>query len=184
MSRSTLGLLLVGFTTLLAQEQTAPAAPTTKPQLEQRTPPKKSGKQAVPAEEDRSYLSEEHSFNPLQSQKSVEVGDSSFRKGKYQGAAYRDLDATMWNDRNAEAWKKLGLAEEKLKDVKAARDAYNKYLGSVARGQRRGDHSKEVAELERAVIGPWRLHHQPIGAPRCVQGTGAVDKRRGFVELP
>ena len=34
----------------------------------------------------------------------------------------------MWNDGNAEAWLKLGKAEEKMKDVKAAKDAYNKYL--------------------------------------------------------
>src|ERR1700722_17304958 len=129
MSRWILGLLLAGLLPLMAQEQSVPPQdPPSKPQLEQRTPPKTSGKQAVPAEEDKSFLSEEHTFNPLQSQKSVEVGDFSFRKGKFQGAAYRYLDATMWNDGNAEAWEKLGKAEEKLKDVKAARDAYTKNL--------------------------------------------------------
>ena len=128
MSRWIPGLLLVAGLSVAAQEQTTPQTTPPKPQLEERTPPKTSGKQAVPAEEDKSFLSEEHSFNPLQSQKSVEVGDSSFRKGKYPGAACRYLDATMWNDRNAEAWKKPGLAEEKLKDVKAARDAYKKCL--------------------------------------------------------
>lgn len=124
MARWIPGLLLAVFTPLVAQEQPTPP----KPQLEERTPPKTSGKQAVPAEEDRSFLKEEHSFNPLQSQKSIEVGDHYLRNGKYQGAANRYLDATMWNDGNAEAWLKLGKAEEKLKDIKAAKDAYTKYL--------------------------------------------------------
>jgi len=82
----------------------------------------------VPAEEDKSFLKDEHSFNPLQSQKSVEAGDHYMRNGKLQGAAWRYQDATMWNDGNAEAWEKWGQAEEKLKDMKAAKDAYAKYL--------------------------------------------------------
>lgn len=128
MSRWIPGLLLVAGLSVAAQEQTTPQTTPPKPQLEERTPPKTSGKQAVPAEEDKSFLSEEHSFNPLQSQKSVEVGDFSFKKGKYLGAAYRYQDATLWNEGNAEAWLKLGRAEEKLKDAKAAKDAYTKYL--------------------------------------------------------
>jgi tetratricopeptide (TPR) repeat protein len=128
MSRWIPGLLLAGIIPLAAQEQTTPPDTAPKPQLEQRTPPKTSGKQAVPAEEDKSFLSEEHSFNPLQSQKSVEVGDHYLRNGKVQGAIYRYQDATLWNDGNAEAWRKLGQAEEKMKDTKAAKDAYQKYL--------------------------------------------------------
>jgi tetratricopeptide (TPR) repeat protein len=128
MSRWIPGLLLAGLIPLAAQEQTTPQDTPPKPQLEQRTPPKTSGKQAVPAEEDKSFLSEEHSFNPLQSQKSVEVGDLYFKKGAYRGASYRYQDATLWNDGNAEAWRKLGVVEERLKDPKAAKDAYSKYL--------------------------------------------------------
>jgi tetratricopeptide (TPR) repeat protein len=132
MSRWIPGLLLAGLAMvpipLAAQEQTAPQDTPPKPQLEERTPPKTSGKQSVPAEEDKSFLSEVHSFNPLQSQKSVEVGDHYFRNGKFQGAAYRYQDATLWNDGNAEAWLKLGKVEEKLKEKKAAKDAYSKYL--------------------------------------------------------
>jgi tetratricopeptide (TPR) repeat protein len=127
MSRWIPGLLLAGLLPLAAQDQTTPQT-TSKPQLEERTPPKTSGKQAVPAEEDKSFLKEEHSFNPLQSQKSVEVGDHYMRNGRLQGAVYRYQDATLWNDGNAEAWLKLGKAEEKMKDQKAAKDAYAKYL--------------------------------------------------------
>jgi Flp pilus assembly protein TadD len=128
MSRWIPGLLLASLLPLAAQQQTPPQDTPPKPQLEERTPPKTSGKQAVPAEEDKSFLSEEHSFNPLQSQKSVEVGDHYFRNGKIQGAVYRYMDATLWNEGNAEAWLKLGKAQEKMKDTKAAKDAYAKYL--------------------------------------------------------
>jgi tetratricopeptide (TPR) repeat protein len=127
MSRWIIGLLLAGSVSLFAQEQTTPPDPS-KPQLEQRTPPKTSGKQALPPEEDKSFLSEEHSFNPLQSQKSVEVGDGYYKKGSYNGAALRYKDATLWNDGNAEAWRKLGQVEEKLKDKEAEKEAYTKYL--------------------------------------------------------
>ena len=121
MSRWILGLLLAGTSVLAAQEQKTP-------QLEQRTPPKTSGKQAVPAEEDTSFLTEAHSFNPLESKNSVEVGDQYLKKGKVMAARNRYLDATMWNDGNGEAWKKLGQADVKLKDLKAAKEAYSKYL--------------------------------------------------------
>jgi tetratricopeptide (TPR) repeat protein len=128
MSRWIPGLLLAGLMPLAAQEQTTPQDTPPKPQLEERTPPKTSGKTAVPAEEDKSFLSEEHSFNPLQSQKSVQVGDEYLKKGSFRGAAYRYQDATLWNDGNAEAWLKLGRVQEKLKDAQAAKDAYAKYL--------------------------------------------------------
>jgi tetratricopeptide (TPR) repeat protein len=124
MSRWIPALLLAALTPLLAQEQTAPP----KPELQDRPAPKTSGKQAVPPEEDKSFLKEEHSFNPLQSQKSVNTGDFYFKKGKFPAAAARYLDATMWNDGNAEAWLKLAKADEKVKDLQSAKDAYAKYL--------------------------------------------------------
>jgi len=128
MSRWIPGLLLAGLIPLAAQQQTTPQDTAPKPQLEQRTPPQTSGKQALPPEEDKSFLSDVHSFNPLQSQKSVEVGDEYYKIGKINGAAYRYKDATLWNDGNAEAWKKLGVVEEKLKDKQAEKEAYTKYL--------------------------------------------------------
>jgi tetratricopeptide (TPR) repeat protein len=150
MSRCILGLLLaglaMGLAPLAAQDQTTPPTEPPKPQLEQRTPPKTSGKQVVPPEEDKSFLKEEHSFNPLQSQKSVEVGDHYVRNGKLLGAAYRYQDATLWNDGNAEAWLKLGRVEEKLNDKKAEKDAYTKYLELAP-------DSKEAAEIRKKLRG-------------------------------
>ena len=144
MSRWILGLLLARLTPLAAQEQPTPP----KPQLEERTPRKTSGKQVVPPEEDKSFLKEEHSFNPLQSQKSIEVGDHYLRNGKYQGAANRYLDATMWNEANSEAWLKLARADEKAKDLKAAKDAYAKYLAVSPDAKDAADIRKHMEKLK------------------------------------
>ena len=126
MSRWIPGLLLAGLplvpmplaaqdqTTPQTAQQTAPQDTPPNPQLEQRTAPKTSGKQAVPAEEDKSFLSEEHSFNPLQSQKSIEVGDQYFKNGKYPG---RGL--SLSGRHVVERWQRRGLAEARQGGGKA-----------------------------------------------------------------
>ena len=122
-------LLVAGMAPLAAQDQTKPQPPAKPGELQKERPqPQTSGKRAVPPEEDRSFLKEEHTFNPLQSHNSVAVGDQYAKKGRYQGAAYRYEDATLWNDGNAEAWLKLGRIRERLKDAPGAKAAYTKYL--------------------------------------------------------
>ena len=43
-------------------------------------------------------------------------------------APARFTEATRWNPTLADAYLKLGQAEEKFRDKKAAKDAYSKYL--------------------------------------------------------
>jgi len=81
-----------------------------------------------PPEEDADLRPKEYSFNPLQSEKEVKVGDFYFKKGSWRAAAKRYQEATKWNSGYAEAWLKLGDAQEKLKDSKAARESYAKYV--------------------------------------------------------
>ena len=50
------------------------------------------------------------------------------KKGDARAAANRFREATKWNDGNAEAWLALAEAEEKNKNLKSAREAYEKYL--------------------------------------------------------
>ena len=45
----------------------------------------------------------QYSFNPLQSQREVNVGDYYFKRGSYRAAAGRYREATKWNEKNAEA---------------------------------------------------------------------------------
>ena len=129
MSRWVLTWLLAGCAALAAQDQTTPQPPSKPGELQKERPKHPaSDKKLAPPEEDKSYLREEHSFNPLQSQKSVTTGDFYLKKGKVQAAANRYEEATMWNDGNSMAWLKLGKASEKLRDTQAARTAYTKYL--------------------------------------------------------
>src|SRR5689334_5120250 len=82
----------------------------------------------LPPDEDKANAKQEYSFNPLQSKKDVTVGEFYFKKGDFRAAASRFREATKWNEGNAEAWLRLGDAEEKMKDAKAAREAWEKYL--------------------------------------------------------
>jgi tetratricopeptide (TPR) repeat protein len=82
----------------------------------------------LPPEEDKAKIEQHYSFNPLQSKKDVTVGEFYFKKGDFKAAAGRFREATKWNDGNAEAWLRLGDAEDKMKDPKAAHEAWEKYL--------------------------------------------------------
>lgn len=85
-------------------------------------------KEEVPKEEDENLSAKEYSFNPLQAEKEVRVGEYYFKKGSYRAAALRFREATKWNQGYGEAWLRLGETAEKQKDAKTAKEAYAKYL--------------------------------------------------------
>jgi tetratricopeptide (TPR) repeat protein len=89
-----------------------------KPQVEEQEPP----------EEDDSLKPKEYSFNPLEAERDLKVGNYYFKKGNYKAAASRFREATRWNPTYADAFLRLGDSEEKLKDKPAAQQAYAKYL--------------------------------------------------------
>ncbi len=135
MSRWVTVLMLLAAAFLLAQDtppQQPPKNPpdTSKPgEMKRDRPPQAtSDKEEVPPEEDASLSKHDFSFNPLQSQRDVTVGDEYRKKGNYTAAANRYQTATEYNDGNAQAWLKLGEARQKLKDNKGAKEAYSKYL--------------------------------------------------------
>jgi tetratricopeptide (TPR) repeat protein len=81
-----------------------------------------------PPEEDDSLKPKEYSFNPLEAERDLKVGNYYFKKGNYKAAASRFREATRWNPTYADAFLRLGDSEEKLKDKPAAQQAYAKYL--------------------------------------------------------
>jgi len=85
-------------------------------------------KEEEPKEEDENLKSQDYSFNPLQAQKEVTVGNYYFKKGSYRAAENRFREATKWNQGYGEAWLRLGEAAEKQKDTKTAKEAFAKYL--------------------------------------------------------
>ncbi len=107
-----------------------------------------SDKEEVPPEEDTSVAKDVFSFNPVQSQKEIQIGEFYYHKGSYRAAAGRFRDATKWNNGNKEAWLKLGQAEEKLKDFTAAKAAYSKFLEIAGDGKDAREIRKKLAKMK------------------------------------
>ena len=95
---------------------------------QQKPPQPPPAEEQEPPEEDESLKPTEYTFNPLQAEKELRIGNFYFKKGSYKAAARRFREATRWDPSSAEAFRRLGQTEEKLKDDKAAREAYAKYL--------------------------------------------------------
>ena len=102
----------------------------------------------MPPEEDKTDAPKTISFNPVKSQEEVSAGDFYFKKGNYVAAVSRYDEATKWNDGNAEAWLRLGEAQEKKSNPKAARDAYQKYLEISPKAKDASEIKKRIAKLK------------------------------------
>lgn len=119
------------------QEKTLKTKPAeqSKPQVQEQEPP----------EEDESLATKEYSFNPLEAEKNLKVGNYYFKKGNYKAAVNRFREATKWNPSYAEAFLRLGEGEEKMKDKKAAREAYAKFLELAPDGKEAESVKKKLA---------------------------------------
>jgi predicted Zn-dependent protease len=135
-------LLLFCFASSYAQQQKPPDL------QKNRKPAVTSDKEEVPPEEDTSLAKEDVSFNPLQAVKEIDAGNYYFKKGSYLAAEGRFKRATVYNEGNAEAWLKLGETREKLKDRKAARDAYAKYLEVASDAKNASEIRKKLEKLK------------------------------------
>jgi tetratricopeptide (TPR) repeat protein len=132
-----------------AGAQTPP--PEAKPKtLEQRPdskPKPTEMEEEVPPEEDAAAKPKEYSFNPLQAEKEMRVGNYYFKRGKYRAAADRYHEASMWNPTLAEAYLREGGAAEKQHDKKAAKQAYSKYLEVAPDAKDAADVKKKLSKL-------------------------------------
>jgi tetratricopeptide (TPR) repeat protein len=140
MSRWILALLVASVALVHAQNQPG--------QLKKDRSQPTSGKQEVPPEEDTSLAVKEYSFNPLQAEKELQIGNFYFKTGKYRSAAMRFAEATKWNEGYSDAWLRLGETEEKLKDPKAAKEAYSKYLELAADAKNAAEIRKKLQKLK------------------------------------
>ena len=94
----------------------------------QKPPAPPPPQEQEPPEEDESLKPKEYTFNPLQAGQDMKIGAFYYKKGNYKAAARRFTEATRWDPTSPEAYFRLAEAEEKLRDRKAARAAYAKYL--------------------------------------------------------
>ena len=138
MSRWVFALIFAGAMALPAgaQDQSKQAPKQAPPQVEQEPP-----------EEDANMKPKEYSFNPLQANKELQVGMEYYKKHSYKAAAGRFREATNWNPNLAEAWLRLGEAEEKRKNKKDAKEAYAKYLELQPEAKDSGEIRKKIASL-------------------------------------
>ena len=90
-------------------------------------PPPPPRPQELP-EEDEALKPKEYALNPLEAAKNVNIGNQYFKKGNYRAAVNRYKEASLWDPGSAEAFLKLGEANERVHDYAAAREAYTKYL--------------------------------------------------------
>jgi tetratricopeptide (TPR) repeat protein len=116
-----IGLLAAGV--VFAQDQ-----PTLKKRSTDQSKQQQQTEEQEPPEEDESLAPKTYSFNPLEAEKDLKVGLYYYKKGNYKASTSRFREATLWNPSFAEAFLRLGESEEKMKDKKAAADAYEKYL--------------------------------------------------------
>jgi tetratricopeptide (TPR) repeat protein len=95
-------------------------------------PPKTDNPPAVveqePPEEDESLIPKVYALNPLEASRNITAGNFYFKKGNYRAAARRYLEATRWDPGSSEGFLRLGEADEKVRDLAGAKDAYTKYL--------------------------------------------------------
>ena len=130
----------------------APLFAQSGPQLKRRgdptVTPQAVDKDGLPPEEDKSIAVPVYGFNPLQAQKEIRTGNYYFKKGSYRAAAGRFGEATKWNSEEPEAWLRLGEAQEKLRDHKAARAAYTKYLALAGDSKIADEIRKKLEKLK------------------------------------
>lgn len=93
-------------------------------------PPADQPKYKEPVEEDiaENPRPKVYAFNPIQAQRELTVGNFYFKQGKFHSAELRFEEATKWNPGFAEAWLRLGEADEKQNDAGAMRKAWEQYL--------------------------------------------------------
>jgi tetratricopeptide (TPR) repeat protein len=87
-------------------------------------------------------------FDPLHAQRSIDVGTFYLKKGIYDAAIERFIDATNYQPSLAMPWKLLGEAYEKKREYSKALEAYNKYLQILPHAAESVKMKKTIADLE------------------------------------
>ena len=87
-------------------------------------------------------------FDPLHAEKSIEVGTFYMKKGNYDAAIDRFMDATRFQPKLARPWRLMGEAYEKKHDNGSAIESYKKYLEVFPGAADAARVKKRIAMLE------------------------------------
>ena len=93
----------------------------------------------------------EYTFNPIQAQKEIKIGDFYLKKKSYRAAAGRYERATKWQPDLAEAYYKLGEMRERLDQPEQALAAFQKYLELSPPPRRAEEIKKKIGHLQKQV---------------------------------
>jgi hypothetical protein len=87
-------------------------------------------------------------FDPLHAERSINIGTFYLKKGSYDAAIDRFVEASNYQPTLAMPWKLLGEAYEKKREYAKAVEAYNKYLQILPSAADAAKIKKSIAELE------------------------------------
>ena len=133
-------LAFIVFATLLLTNATSMRAQ----QIDPSTPPPPPPAEAPP----EPPAPAEPVFDPLHAQRNIEIGTFYLKKGNYDAAIDRFMDATRLQPKLAIPWKLLGEAYEKKHDIGGAIESYKKYLELFPTAEDAAKVQKRIALLE------------------------------------
>jgi tetratricopeptide (TPR) repeat protein len=136
-------LILILFAVLLLKG----GPPLRAQQIDPSTPPPPPPAE-VPPEPPATPAPAEPVFDPLHAERSIEIGTFYLKRGNYDAAIDRFLDATRFQPKVALPWKLLGEAYEKKHDNSCAIDSYKKYLELFSGAEDAAKIKRRIAALE------------------------------------
>jgi len=140
--RLTLIVLTTALTAVSQGPKQRPAPPPPAADAHPQEPPEED----LSPSEQRVYV-----LNPLQAAKEMKIGEFYMKKGSWKAASRRFEEATRWDPNSAEGFLRLGDAQAKLGDDKAARAAWEHYLKLQPDGKHAGDIRKKLGQKTTAA---------------------------------
>jgi hypothetical protein len=119
---------------------TAPSQPPSKP-IDPSIPPPPPPEDSGP---DPAATPSGPVFDPLHAQRSLDIGTFYLRKGSYDAAIDRFIEASNYQPTLAMPWKLLGETYEKKREYAKAVEAYNKYLRILP-------HAVDAPKIEKTI---------------------------------
>jgi tetratricopeptide repeat protein len=87
-------------------------------------------------------------FDPLHAERSLDIGTFYLKKGEYDAAIDRFVEASNYQPTLAMPWKLLGETYEKKREYAKAIQSYNKYLQILPHAVDAAKVKKRISELE------------------------------------
>ena len=97
-------------------------------------------------------------FDPLHAQRSLDIGTFYMKKGSYDAAIERFIEAANYQPSLAMPWKLLGETYEKKREYAKAADAYNKYLRILPHAGDAAKIQKTISELQEKATAESAAH--------------------------